>query len=255
MGRHLVANIAESQDMKLVGATERPDSEFIGMDAGSVAGVPSLGVKISADFPALLGNADAVIDFSTGAVIQNARLAAAKGLSIVIGTTALTAEDKNELKKLAGNGAKIVQSSNFSVGVNLLFYLTKFAAKTLSDDFDVEIIEAHHNKKKDAPSGTAVTLAEIIAKVKGWDCEQDVRHGRQGLVGARTKHEIGMHAIRGGDIVGDHTVLFAADGDRVELTHKASSRNTFAKGALRAARFLASADAGLYDMQDVLGLK
>ena len=138
---------------------------------------------------------------------------------------------------------------------NLLFYLTRIAAQTLSDDFDIEIIEAHHNQKKDAPSGTAVSLAEVITKVKGWDYDKDVRHGRQGIVGARTKHEIGMHAVRGGDIVGDHTVMFAAQGERVELTHKASSRDTFAKGALRAARYLADAKPGMYDMQDVLGLK
>ncbi len=255
MGRRLVTHISESQDMKLAGATERPESEFIGVDAGSVAGVQPLGVKISPDFSALLDQADAVIDFSTGAVVRNAELAAAKGLSVVIGTTALTADDKAELKRLSGNGAKIVQASNFSVGVNLLLYLTKLTSKMLSDDFDVEIIEAHHNKKKDAPSGTAVSLAEAVANVKGWDYEKDVKHGRQGLVGARTKHEIGMHAIRGGDIVGDHTVLFAAEGERVELTHKASSRDTFARGALIAVRFLASAKPGLYDMQDVLGLK
>lgn len=255
MGRCLVANIAGSRDMKLAGATERPESEFIGIDAGSVAGTQPLGVKISADFSALLGQADAVIDFSTGEVVRNAALAAAKGLSVVIGTTALTTDDKTALKKLADNGAKVVQASNYSVGVNLLIYLTKLASKMLSDDFDIEIIEAHHNRKKDAPSGTAVTLAETIAKVKDWDYTRDVRHGRQGQVGARTKHEIGMHAVRGGDIVGDHTVLFAAEGERVELTHKASSRDTFARGALLAVRFLAEVKAGLYDMQDILGLK
>ena len=203
----------------------------------------------------LYRGADAVIDFSTGRVIENARLAAAKGLSIVIGTTALTADDRNELRRLGDSGAKIVFASNFSVGVNLLFYLTKLAAQTLGDDFDVEIIEAHHNQKKDAPSGTAVSLAEVVTDVRGWDYDRDVRHGRVGNVGARTRREIGMHAVRGGDIVGDHTVLFAANGERLELTHRASSRDTFAKGALRAVRFLADAKAGLYDMRDVLGLK
>lgn len=255
MGRRLVANIAESGDLQLAGATERPGSEFLGMDAGSVAGVQPLGVKITDSLAPLFDQADAVIDFSTGTVVENARQAAAKGLAVVIGTTALTADDKAELKKLADNGARIVQTTNFSVGVNLLFYLTRIAAQTLSDDFDIEIIEAHHNQKKDAPSGTAVSLAEVITKVKGWDYDKDVRHGRQGIVGARTKHEIGMHAVRGGDIVGDHTVMFAAQGERVELTHKASSRDTFAKGALRAVRYLADAKPGIYDMQDVLGLK
>ena len=255
MGRRLVANLAEAGDLQLAGATERPGSEFLGMDAGSVAGVQPLGVKITENLAPLFDQADAIIDFSTGTVVENAKQAAAKGLAIVIGTTALTAEDKAELKKLADSGARIVQTTNFSVGVNLLFYLTQIAAQTLSDDFDIEIIEAHHNQKKDAPSGTAVSLAEVITKVKGWDYDKDVRHGRQGIVGARTKHEIGMHAVRGGDIVGDHTVMFAAQGERVELTHKASSRDTFAKGALRAVRYLADAKPGIYDMQDVLGLK
>ena len=260
MGRHLVANIAASNDLQLTGATEYPGSEFLGIDAGSVAGVKPLGVKplgvkITPELAPLLDNADAIIDFSTGDVIGNAKMAAAKGLAIVIGTTALTADDKAELRRLAGNGARIIQTTNFSVGVNLLFHLTKIATETLSDGFDIEIIEAHHNKKKDAPSGTAVSLAEVVTGVKGWDYDKDVRHGRQGIVGARTQHEIGMHSIRGGDIVGDHTVLFAADGERVELTHKASSRNTFAKGALRAARWLMNAEPGMYDMQDVLGFK
>ena len=255
MGRRLVANIVESEDLALAGATERPGSEFLGLDAGAVAGVRPLGVGITENFAELLDGADAVIDFSTGRVIENARLAAAKGLSIVIGTTALTAEEKAELRKLGDAGAKIVFASNFSVGVNLLFYLTKLAAQTLGDDFDVEIIEAHHNQKKDAPSGTAVSLAEVVTGVKGWDYDSDVRHGRVGNVGARTRREIGMHAVRGGDIVGDHTVLFAANGERIELTHRASSRDTFAKGALRAVRFLADAKGGLYDMRDVLGLK
>ena len=227
MGRRLVANIAESGDLKLAGATERPGSEFLGLDAGTVAGVAPQGVRITDDFAGLVSQADA----------------------------ALTADDKAELKKLADAGAKIVFASNYSVGVNLLFYLTKLAAQTLSDDFDIEIIEAHHNQKKDAPSGTAVSLAEVIANIKGWDYDKDVRHGRVGNVGARTRHEIGMHAVRGGDIVGDHTVMFAANGERVELVHKASSRDTFAKGALRAVRFLADAKPGLYNMQDVLGLK
>lgn len=255
MGRRFVANIAESGDLVLAGATEWSGSEFLGMDAGSVAGCKALGVKIVPELDGLLANADAMIDFSTGNVVENAKKAAAAGVAIVIGTTALTAEDKAELHKLADNGAKIVQTTNYSVGVNLLFHLSALTAKILSDDFDIEIIEAHHNKKKDAPSGTAVSLAEVITKVKDWSYEEDVRHGRKGIVGARTKKEIGMHAVRGGDIVGDHTVMFAAEGERVELTHKASSRDTFVKGALRAARFLMTAGSGYYDMQDVLGLK
>lgn len=255
MGRHLVANIASSEDLVLTGATEWSGSEFLGMDAGSVAGVKALGVAITPELDPLLDNADVVVDFSTGDVVDNARKAAAKNVAVVIGTTALTAEDKAALHELTDNGARIVQATNFSVGVNLLFYLSRLTTEILGESFDVEIMETHHNLKKDAPSGTAVSLAEVIAKAKGWDYDKDVRHGRVGLVGARTKHEIGMHSIRGGDVVGDHTVLFAAAGERVELTHKASSRDTFAKGALRAARFLMTAPAGYYDMQDVLNLK
>ena len=255
MGRRLVANIAEAEDLVLAGATEWSKSEFLGMDAGTVAGCGEQGVKLVPELDGLLANADVLIDFSTGDVVGNARKAAKAGLSIVIGTTALTAEDKAQLHALADNGAKIVQTTNYSVGVNLLFHLSALTTKILGDDFDIEIIEAHHNRKKDAPSGTAVSLAEVVAAVKGWSYEEDVRHGRNGMVGARTKEEIGMHSVRGGDIVGDHTILFAAEGERLELTHRASSRDTFAKGALRAARFLASAKSGYYDMQDVLGLK
>lgn len=255
MGRRLVAHIAEAEDMILVGATERSGSDFIGVDAGSLAGVKKLNVPIKDSIADSIADADAVIDFSTGGVIENAKLAAAHHVAIVIGTTALTADEKAQLKELGNNGAKIVFASNYSIGVNLLFYLSGIASKILGEDFDMEVVEMHHNQKKDAPSGTAVTLAEILCKSRGLNYEQDVRHGREGIVGARTKHEIGMHSIRGGDVVGDHTVIFAAQGERVELGHKASSRDTFAKGALRAARFLKEAPAGLYDMQDVLGLK
>ena len=258
MGRRLVANLAEDPALELAGATEYPGSSLIGADAGELAGVGVLGVKIVPSLEEAFANGgkvDAVIDFSTGAVVDNAKLAAEKGAGIVIGTTALTAEQKADLHTLADNGARIVQTYNYSVGVNLLFYLSGIAADILSEDFDIEIIEAHHNQKKDAPSGTAARLAEILCAKRGLDMEKDVRHGREGIVGARTKKEIGMHAVRGGDIVGDHTVLFAALGERVELTHKASSRDTFAKGALRAAKFLANAQSGYYDMQDVLGLK
>jgi len=255
MGRRLVANIAESQDMTLSGATEYAGSQFLGQDAGSLAGAAPCGVKITDSLEKLIKNADAIIDFSTGNITENARLAAEHGVPIVIGTTALTADDKAQLRAFADRGARIVLASNFSVGVNLLFHLCSIAASTLGEDFDIEIIETHHNQKKDSPSGTAVSLAEVLCKARDLSYEKDARHGREGMVGARTKKEIGMHAVRGGDVVGDHTVLFAAQGERVELTHKASSRDTFAKGALRAVRFLASAKPGFYDMQDVLGLK
>ena len=255
MGKALVAAIAADPEFQLAGATEYPASPLIGQDAGAVAGVGALNVPISpALTPEMLANADAIIDFSTGNVLENARAAAKAGLSIVIGTTALTDADKAALRELSAQGARIVQTFNYSVGVNLLFFLSGKTASLLADDFDMEIIEAHHNQKKDAPSGTAVRLAEVLCEAAD-RTRDDLRYGRQGIVGARTRREIGIHAVRGGDIVGDHTVLFAGDGERIELTHRASSRMTFAKGALRAAKWLAGASAGYYDMQDVLGLR
>lgn len=255
MGRRLVANVMAAEDMVLAGAIEAHGNPLIGQDAGSVAGCGNAGVAISDNLAEAVANADAVINFSLGNVVQDTRIAADAGCAAVIGTTALTEEEKAELRKLADNGARVVFAPNMSVGVNLLFHLCRQAATILGDDYDIEIVEMHHNQKKDAPSGTAVRLAEIAADARGLSYADDVRHGREGMVGARTNREIGMHAVRGGDVVGDHTVIFATGGERVELTHKASSRDTFAKGAVRAVRFLAGAKAGLYDMQDVLGLK
>lgn len=253
MGRRLVANIAEQSDLRLAGAFEWSGSPLLGQDAGLVAGVAALDVPILDNMTDSIRNADAVIDFSTGAVLEHARTAAEHNVAIVIGTTALTPEDRAELEALAAKGARIAYATNYSIGVNLLFHLAETAVRALPEDFDIEIIEAHHNKKKDAPSGTAVTLAEILCAGRGLSCENDIRHGRQGLVGARTKTEIGMHSVRGGDIVGDHTVMFAAEGERIELTHRASSRDTFARGAIRAARFMASAQGGhLYSMREIL---
>ncbi|OGV56755.1 MAG: 4-hydroxy-tetrahydrodipicolinate reductase [Lentisphaerae bacterium GWF2_44_16] len=255
MGKRLVINTVNSEDLKLTGAVEFAASPFIGKDAGMVAGIENCGVNISAELKPLLQNADAIIDFSTGTVIENARLAVEAGCSVVIGTTALKEDDKKELKALSAKGGRIVFASNFSVGVNLLFHLAGKAAKILGDSYDIEIVEMHHNQKKDAPSGTAARLAEVLCEARNFAYDKNVKHGREGIVGARPKNEIGMHAVRGGDVVGDHTVIFATEGERVELTHKASSRDTFAKGAVRAVRFLSSAQPGLYDMQDVLGLK
>jgi 4-hydroxy-tetrahydrodipicolinate reductase len=255
MGRRLVANISESDDLTLAGAIEYSESPFIGSDAGAVAGVGECGVEISSCVAEAVKKADAVIDFSTGNVVENTKEAIAAGCSVVIGTTALNKEEKDELAELGKNGGRIVFASNMSVGVNLLFHLCKEVASILGDDYDIEIVEMHHNQKKDSPSGTAVSLAEVICDAKGLSYDKDVVHGREGMVGARTKTEIGMHAVRGGDVVGDHTVIFATGGERIELTHKASSRDTFAKGALRAVRFLTEAAPGLYNMQDVLNLK
>ena len=254
MGKRLVNLIMESHDMKLSGATEYPESPLLGQDVGLVAGCGSAGVKISNDLKSVVKGANALIDFSTGPVVENAKLAVAAGCAVVIGTTALSPADKAELKKLANSGGRIVLSSNMSIGVNMLSKLCAVTAKTLGKDYDIEIVEMHHNKKKDAPSGTALMLAESIVKAKNVALRDKAVYGREGMTGERKKGEIGIHAVRGGDVVGDHTVIFAADGERIELIHKASSRDTFAKGALRAVRFLHNATPGLYNMQDVLGL-
>jgi 4-hydroxy-tetrahydrodipicolinate reductase len=255
MGRRLVVNIVESNDLKLAGAIEAVECSLVGQDAGVTAGVGPSGVMITTDLSAVIAEADAIIDFSIGNVVANAQLAVDAGCSVVIGTTALSDDDKATLTKMAKAGGRIVQAPNMSVGVNVLFHLCSQVTDILGDEYDIEIVEMHHNQKKDAPSGTAVRLAEVIVEARKLSYEKDVVHGREGMVGARKPNEIGMHAVRGGDVVGDHTVTFATGGERVELTHKASSRDTFAKGALRATRFLATAEAGLYDMQDVLGLR
>jgi 4-hydroxy-tetrahydrodipicolinate reductase len=202
-----------------------------------------------------LAKADTVIDFTShhftdellGECLKQKK-------SLVIGTTGHTTEELGRIRE-ASTALPIVFASNFSVGVNTLFWLTRKAAELLGPDFDLEVVEMHHRLKKDSPSGTARTLVEILADVRGLSYDTDTRHGRFGDVGARTSKEIGVHALRGGDVVGDHTVIFSNVGERVELTHKASSRDTFAGGAVRAARWLAGRPAGLYDMQNVLGLK
>jgi len=206
------------------------------------------------DYVALLNLCDAVIEFSHHSVTESLAEACAKHKKpLVIGTTGHTDKQVAAIKH-AGASIPVVFAPNFSVGVNTLFWLTRKAAEILGPAFDLEVVEMHHHLKKDAPSGTAKRLAEILAEVRDLSYNDDVRHGRYGMVGERTKTEIGMHAIRGGDVVGDHTVIFAAPGERVELTHKASSRETFASGAIRAAKWAASQPPGLYDMQDVLGV-
>ncbi len=255
MGKRLVNCIHNANDMELSGATEYAACPLIGQDAGLIAGIGETGVAISAELEPLLSNADAIIDFSTGNIVNNAKLAVDAGILVVIGTTALNDDEKTDLANIADSGGKIVFAPNMSVGVNLLFHLSRKVAEILGDDYDMEIIEMHHNKKKDAPSGTAVRLGECVAEGRNLSYAKNAVHGREGVVGERKRSEIGMHAVRGGDVVGDHTVIYATEGERVELTHKASSRDTFAMGALKAVRFLSTAESGLYDMQDVLGLK
>lgn len=219
--------------------------------AFALAAATDLGDDLSAELPAC----DAVIDFTHATATAGiAEACAAAGKIHVIGTTGHSEDERRRIVEFSKT-IPIVFAPNFSVGVNTLFWLTRKATEILGPDFDLEVVEMHHRLKKDSPSGTARRLAEILAEVRELDYAKDVMHGREGMVGERTSTEIGMHAIRGGDVVGDHTVIFANVGERVELTHKASSRDTFAKGALRAARWAQGQKPGLYDMQDVLGLK
>ncbi len=207
------------------------------------------------DLKAVIGGGDVVIDFTFHTVtVGVTELCAKHKKALVIGTTGHSDAEK---KKISGFKSRIpiVMSANYSTGVNTLFWLTRKAAEILGPGYDLEIVEMHHRMKKDAPSGTASTLAEILAGVRKQQLDEVIRHGREGIVGERTSTEIGMHALRGGDVVGDHTVIFATNGERLELTHKATSRDTLANGALRAAQWVAKQKAGLYNMQDVLGLK
>jgi len=222
--------------------------------AASGAGVHvAASTDVGDDLGAAIALADVVVDFSshlaTRALLE---LAASMGKPVVIGTTGHTAEERASLLPLAGKVA-CVWSGNYSVGVNLLFALTRRAAAILGDDYDAEVIEMHHRMKKDAPSGTAARLVEIILEERKLD-RSALRHGREGITGERTRSEVGVHSLRGGEVVGDHTVMFAGAGERIELTHRASDRAVFARGALRAAQWVVSRKAGVYDMQDVLGL-
>ncbi len=207
------------------------------------------------DLRAVIAGCDVVIEFSFHSVTAAvAALCARYGKALVIGTTGHTEAEKAQIT-VCRDQLPMVWASNYSTGVNTLFWLTRKAAEILGPGFDLEVVEMHHRMKKDAPSGTATTLLEILAGVRKLQLKDALRHGRAGITGERTKTEIGIHAIRGGDVVGDHTVIFASDGERLELTHKASSRETFANGALRAAQWIVGRKPGIYDMQDVLGLK
>ena len=207
------------------------------------------------DIASVIANGDVVIDFSFHNVTASvAELCAAHKKALVIGTTGHSDAEKSQIANRKSQ-IPIVWASNYSTGVNALFWLTRKAVEILGPGFDLEVVEMHHRLKKDAPSGTATTLAEILAAARQQNLQETIRHGRAGIVGERTATEIGMHSLRGGDVVGDHTVIFAANGERLELTHKAASRETFAIGALRAALWVVKQKPGLYDMQDVLGLK
>jgi len=250
MGRALIEMVAQSADLRLAAALEVPGSPLIGRDAGEIAGL-SCGVKVSADF----SSGDCLIDFTRPeGALAHLDQCLVRGMRMVIGTTGFS-ERQNERIAQAAKRIAIVQAPNMSAGVNLAFTLAETAARTLGEGYDVEIIEAHHRHKVDAPSGTALRFGAVVARALGRDLARDAVHGRKGDVGERDPRAIGFHAIRGGDIVGEHTVLFAGEGERLEITVRSGSRATYAMGALRAARFLADKQNGLYDMQDVLGLR
>ncbi|MGG7056061.1 4-hydroxy-tetrahydrodipicolinate reductase [Nitrosomonas sp. ANs5] len=254
MGRAIMETVAEALDMHLSAALEQPDNSFLAQDAGSLIGFPC-GVTVRSDYAEALRGSDVLIDFTRPAgTLAHLEACRALGIKMVIGTTGFTAADK-ELIRTAADDIAIVLAPNMSVGVNVLFKLLEVAATVLQEDYDIEIIEAHHRHKVDAPSGTALRMGEVIADTLNRDLSKVAIYGREGNTGERAADTIGFSTIRGGDIVGDHTALFAGIGERVEITHKASSRKTFASGALRAARFLAGKQSGLFDMQDVLGLR
>ncbi len=254
MGRVLLDCVAQADDLVLHAALAHGGSELLGKDAGGLTGT-ACGVKISADVAAALQGADVLIDFTRPeGTLHHLDICRKLGVSMVIGTTGFNAQQKAQLGA-AAQDVGIVFAPNMSVGVNLVFKLLETASRVLANGYDIEIIEAHHRHKVDAPSGTALGMGEVVARTLGRDLEQCAVYGREGVTGERDPSTIGFATVRGGDIVGDHTVLYAGIGERIEITHKASSRATFALGALRAARFLQANPAGMYDMQDVLELK
>jgi 4-hydroxy-tetrahydrodipicolinate reductase len=253
MGRALIESVAAAGDLQLGAALERPGSPLIGKDAGEPIGL-HLGVAISDDVNNALSNSDVIIDFTRPeGTLKTLPLCCKKGIAVVIGTTGFDADGKRAIE-VASREIPIVFAPNMSVGVNVTLKLLELAGKALNEGYDIEIVEAHHRHKVDAPSGTALKMGEVVAAASGRSLD-DAIYGRQGVTGERDSKTIGFATVRGGDIVGDHTVLFAGDGERVEITHRATSRANFANGALKAARFLAGRAAGLYDMQDVLGFK
>ena len=255
MGKTLIQAVTEADGLELAAATERPDSSLVGMDAGEVAGIGSLGVAISHSLVKVVDAFDVLVDFTgPAATMVHLDVCREYGKRMVIGTTGLDEAQKARIAEASAD-IGIVFAPNMSVGVNLCFKLLDLAARVMGEDADIEIIEAHHRHKKDAPSGTALRMGEVVAEALGRDLRQVAVYGREGQTGERERQTIGFETIRAGDVVGEHTVWFATDGERVEIAHKASSRMTFAKGAARAARWVSAREPGLYDMQDVLALR
>jgi 4-hydroxy-tetrahydrodipicolinate reductase len=255
MGGRIIHTIEQAEGISLGAAFERSNHESVGSDVGEVVGLGSLRIHVAPDLRSVLDAGEVVIDFTHHqASVEHLRQAAEVKKPIVIGTTGFSTDEIETIKTLAQD-VPCVQAPNMSMGVNLMFKVVEDMAKALGDGFDVEIIEAHHHHKKDAPSGTAVKLAHNLAAALGRDLEKVGVYERHGIIGERRPEEIGIQTIRGGDIVGEHTVLFAGVGERLELTHRAHSRDNFARGAVKAALWVVNQPAGLYDMQHVLGLK
>ncbi|MCG8317232.1 MAG: 4-hydroxy-tetrahydrodipicolinate reductase [Pseudomonadales bacterium] len=255
MGRALVQAVTEGEGVRLTAAIDRPGISLIGADAGELAGIGKLGVSIVDSIDDVVNDFDVLIDFTAPeATVANARYCADNGKKMAIGTTGLSDEQKSQLAQCAEKTA-IMFAPNMSMGVNLCFKLLELAAKVLGDEVDIEVIEAHHRHKVDAPSGTALRMGEVVADALGRDLKEVAVYGREGQEGPRDRKTIGFETIRAGDIVGEHTVMFAADGERVEISHIATSRMNFARGAVRACRWLKDQSTGLSDMQDVLGLR
>lgn len=251
MGCRLVALAVERPELKLVGALEVPGHPAVGRDAGIVAGCGETRIQVTSDLGRALATAKVLIDFSAAAALPNHIAAAVeRGVGLVIGTTGLTAEHER-LLAAAAERTPVLAAPNMAVGVNLLFELAPLVTRALGEAYDIEIVEAHHNRKKDAPSGTALRLLDLVLEARARD-RSAASFGREGAAATRRAGEIGVHAVRAGDIVGEHTIHFVTDGERIEITHRASSRDTFAAGALRAARWLAGRPAGRYTMKDVL---
>ena len=254
MGRTLIEAVSQADDAVLAAALDLPGSACLGKDAGELIGAPC-GIRIVDDIDAALAQADCLIDFTRPeGTLEHLEVCRRRGVNMVIGTTGFNFEGKQAIQA-AGREIPIVFAPNMAVGVNLVFRLLDVAARALSEGYDVEVIEAHHRHKVDAPSGTALRMGEVVAAALGRDLSECAVYGREGHTGERPATQIGFATVRGGDIVGDHTVLFAGTGERVEISHKAASRMPYAMGALRAARYMRGRSSGLYDMQDVLGLR
>jgi 4-hydroxy-tetrahydrodipicolinate reductase len=255
MSGRVIHQVIAHTEIALAGAVERPDHPAVGQDAGVVAGAEPQGVKVVGSLAEALEGADVVLDFTVPEVsLNHIEEAAVAGLAVVVGTTGFSAEDRAEIDRI-GPTTRSVVAPNMSVGVNVMFKIAADMARLLGEDYDVEIVEAHHRFKKDAPSGTALRLAEVVAEALGRDLSKVGLYGRHGIIGERKPEEIAVMTLRAGDITGEHTLMLGGIGERIELTHRAHNRDNFARGAARAARWVVDQPPGLYDMQDVLGLR